>query len=185
MESKNHKGENSPWRSCTCVGEGFFLVFCRRYSIKITHNRIKITNPPIPPTVAPIVVIRLERELIAEGVVVVIIDGVAKGGGGRFGVSSGGKGNVSVKSVVEELAIGEYANPTDEAGEDGDGGLFRASSGGWGIASAVSVTISLGRFIAEKSTDPADEAGEKVSTTRSSEGFAFCGSANSVDIIGA
>ena len=98
--------------------------------MKITHNKLNITNPPTAPAMAPIFVIRLDKECIAEFVAIVFTDGVGKGGKGTFGVPSGGKGNRSVNSVVEIVAVGEYGKPADEAKEEEMGGTFIDSSGG-------------------------------------------------------
>lgn len=95
--------------------------------MKITHNKLNITSPPIPPAMAPIFVIRLDKEWIAEFVAVVFTDGVGNGGNGPFGVPSGGKGNRSVNPVIEIVAIGEYA---DEAEKEEIGGTIIDSSGG-------------------------------------------------------
>lgn len=126
---KESQGLNLPWRTGAGMGEEFLLIFCRRYSMKTTHNRIRIATPPIPPIVAPIVVIRLDREFITEGGGVVSIGGVIKGKCGASGAPSGRKGNGSVKSVVEGFVIVECGNPADEA-EEGDDCSFRDPSGG-------------------------------------------------------
>ena len=85
--------------------------------MKTTHNKIKMTNPPTPPTVTAIFVIPLVEGLIAEGVVVALVDGVGKGGVGTLGLPSGENGNGAVNSVDEICVVRE-------------GGTFKAKSGG-------------------------------------------------------